>query len=216
VTIVTQNGALELDLSAAIAEEFLALADLLACAPDDAWDAPSLCVGWRIREVVAHVTMPARYSGPEFVTELQAVGGDFTRLSNMVADRDGALPATRLLADLRAGELHTWQPPGGGLEGALTHCVIHGLDIIEAVPLARRIPEARVRAVLDLLSVPGQPNAFGLELSGVRLQADDMDWSVGTGDIVSGPGQALVLVLSGRSLPQGRLGGPAARRFSSD
>ena len=25
------------------------------------WDAPSLCEGWRTREVVAHMTMPARY-----------------------------------------------------------------------------------------------------------------------------------------------------------
>ena len=35
------------------------LADLLA-ADVDAWGAPSLCAGWRVRHVVAHVTMPAR------------------------------------------------------------------------------------------------------------------------------------------------------------
>jgi uncharacterized protein (TIGR03083 family) len=215
VTGVTPNGALDLDLAAAIAQEYLALADLLASASDDVWDAPSLCEGWRTREVVAHVTMPARYSVPEFMGELEAAGGDFTRLSNVVAARDGALPVTRLLHDLRAEALHTWQPPGGGLAGALTHCVIHGLDIVEAVPLARRVPETRVRAVLELLSVPEGPNPFGVTLSGVRLAADDMDWSIGAGDVVSGPGQALVLVLSGRSLPQGRLGGPAAGHFSS-
>ena len=27
------------------------------------WDQPSLCQGWRIREVVAHITMPYRHSG---------------------------------------------------------------------------------------------------------------------------------------------------------
>jgi hypothetical protein len=160
--------------------------------------------------VVAHVTMPARYSGPEFMAELQAAGGDFTRLSNVVADRDGALPVTRLLDGLRSDVLHSWLPPGGGVEGALTHCVIHGLDIIEAVPLDRKVPELLVRAVLDLLSVPDGPNPFGVELSGVRLEADDMEWSLGAGEVVSGPGQALVLVLSGRSLPPGRVRGNTA------
>jgi uncharacterized protein (TIGR03083 family) len=156
--------------------------------------------------------MPARYSGPAFVAELAAAGGDFTRLSNEVAARDGALPAARLLDDLRSEVLHAWQPPGGGVEGALTHCVIHALDIIEAVPLDRTVPEARVRAVLDLLGAPDGPNPFGVELAGVRLEADDMEWCCGSGDVVSGPGQALVLVLSGRSLPRGRVHGTAPTR----
>ncbi len=122
------------DLAAAIAHEYRALSDLLEEADPVVWDAPSLCEGWRTREVVAHMTMPARYSGPEFMAELAAAGGDFTQLSNTVAARDGALPVASLLADLRSEALHGWQPPGGGLEGALTHCVIHGLDITEAVP----------------------------------------------------------------------------------
>jgi uncharacterized protein (TIGR03083 family) len=202
------------DLSGAIAEEYRALAELLTSSPGEVWDAPSLCEGWRTREVVAHVTMPARYSTDEFMAELEAAGGDFTRLSDVVAARDGALPVARLLDDLCSPVLHAWQPPGGGAEAALTHCVIHALDVVEAVPLDRRIPETRIRAVLDLLSAPGSPNPFGVELAGVRLEADDMDWSLGAGDVVSGAGQALVLVLSARTVPDGRLRGPAALRFS--
>ena len=68
-----------------------------------------------------------------------------------------------------------------------------------------KVPEARVRAVLDLLSVPDGPNPFGVELSGVRLEADDMDWSLGEGDVVSGAGQALVLVSADEHLPDGRV-----------
>ena len=116
------------------------------------WDAPSLCEGWRTREVVAHMTMPARYTGPEFMAELEAAGGDFTRLSDTVAARDGALPVATLLAGLRSDVLHGWEPPGGGPEGALTHCVIHGLDIIEAVPLARRVPAERIARVLGIVA----------------------------------------------------------------
>jgi uncharacterized protein (TIGR03083 family) len=213
---VTQAGAPEKgdDLVPDIADEYRTLADLLESAGPDAWDAPSLCEGWRTREVVAHVTMPARYTVPEFMAELEAAGGDFTRLSNTVAARDGALSIGSLLADLRSGVLHDWQPPGGGAEGALTHCVIHGLDITEAVPLARQVPGARIARVLGIVAAAGSPNLFGVDLEGVELRADDIDWSSGSGTVVTGPAQALALVACGRRLPPGRLRGEAAARFT--
>jgi uncharacterized protein (TIGR03083 family) len=200
-------------LPADIAAEYVALADLLGAAGPAVWDEPSLCEGWRTREVVAHVTMPVRYSGPDFMVELEAAGGDFTQLSNTIAARDGALPTERLAADLRSEELHTWQPPGGGIDGALTHCVVHCLDIIEAVPLPRRVPDPRIARVLSLVADPSAPNLFGTDLSGVELRADDLDWSYGSGTPVEGSAQALALVACGRLLPVGRLRGEGAPRF---
>jgi uncharacterized protein (TIGR03083 family) len=197
-----------------IAEEYRALADLLEEAGPQVWDEWSLCQGWRTREVVAHVTMPVRYSGPAFMAELDAAGGDFTRLSNAVAARDGALPIESLLAGLRSAELHGWQPPGGGEDGAFTHCVIHCLDIIEAVPFSRRVPDERIAHVLSLVADPRVPNLFGTDLSGVELRADDLDWFRGEGTLVEGPAQALALVACGRLLPAGRLRGEAASRFT--
>ena len=203
-----------------IAAEFEALADLLEAAGAAVWDAPSLCEGWRTREVVAHMTMPARYDGPAFMAELEACGGDFTRLSDAVAARDGALPETALLADLRSPVLHGWQPPGGGEDGALVHCVIHSLDIVEAVPLERLVPAARILPVLGLVTTDGTgtSNLFGVDLSEVELRADDLDWSSGPGSglgaLVTGSAQSLALLAAGRLLPAGRLGGEAAPRFS--
>jgi uncharacterized protein (TIGR03083 family) len=201
-----------------IAAEYGALADQLEGAGGEVWDAPSLCEKWNTREVVAHMTMPARYDGPAFMAELEAAGGDFGRLSDLVAARDGALPVPVLLDDLRSAVLHEWQPPGGGEEGALVHCVIHELDIVEAVPLGRRVPEAVIRAVLGLVTAerPPAPNLFGVDLSDVALRADDLDWSSGSAAraVVTGPAQALALVACGRLLPPGRLGGKAAPRFT--
>lgn len=201
-------------LSDGIAEEFLALADLLEAAGSSAWDDPSLCEGWRTREVVAHVTMPVRYPGPAFMAELEAAGRDFTRLSNTVAARDGELPTDRLLSDLRSEVLHTWQPPGGGLDGALTHCVVHCLDIVESIPLTHRVPDERIMSVLSLVAHPSAPNLFGTDLAGVELRAADLEWSHGSGALVTGTAQALVSVACGRLLPEGRLRGEGAPRFT--
>ena len=213
---MTFNCALraDADLSGAIAEEYRALADLLEASGPAVWDAPSLCEGWRIREVVAHMTMPAALLGPCLHG---GAGGRRRRLHAPLGHRGRARrrasPAS-LLGDLRSEVLHGWQPPGGGVEGALTHCVIHGLDITGSVPLERRVPDERIAAVLGIIAGPGTPNLFGVDLQGVQLQADDLDWSYGSGTPVSGSAQALALVVCGRLLPPGRLDGEAAARFT--
>ena len=205
----------EADVAAAVADEYRALADLLEVS-DPAGMGRAVTV-----RGLAHPggrgphDDAACYSGPAFMAELEAAGGDFTLLSNTVAARDGALGAASLVSDLRAEALHGWQPPGGGAEGALTHCVIHGLDIIEAVPLDRRVPVERITRVLAIVARPGVPNPFGVDLSGVGLQADDLDWSFGSGAALTGSAQALAVVACGRLLPAGRLGGEAAARFTA-
>lgn len=194
----------------AVAREYREVADLLERAPASLWEAPSLCAGWRTREVVAHMTMPARLSQSQFMAELQAVGGDFTRLSNEVAVRDGALPPHDLLADLRSRTLHDWRPPGGGIDGALVHAMIHGLDITEANGLDRQVPsETSARVLMHL----GGGEVFGVDVADVELRADDLDWSHGSGPLVEGPAQVLALVLSGRRVPVGRLRGQGSARF---
>ena len=55
------------------------------------------------------------------------------------------------------------------------------------------------------MAAEGAPNLFGVDLSDVELRADDLDWSSGSGALVRGPAQALVLVAAGRLLPPGRL-----------
>ena len=203
------------ELQSAVATEFLALADLLEPLPEEAWDTPSLCDGWRIREVAAHMTMAARYSPPEFMAELQACGGDFARLSNVLASRDAALPTSTLVGNLRDETMHRWVPPGGGYEGALTHVVIHGLDM--TVPLGiSRPPDEAVRLVLELFTRGGFDTHFGFDLEGLHLQATDMNWIFGTGAPITGRAGDLVLLMAGRTLPPGRIQGDMPRPRAGD
>jgi len=81
------------DLQPLVAADFLALADLLDSATEEQWDTPSLCEGWRVREVIAHMTMAARYPEDAFMAELRRYDFDFGRLSNEIAAKDAGLPA---------------------------------------------------------------------------------------------------------------------------
>lgn len=191
------------DLQPWVATTYAGLADRLASSPPAAWDAPTLCAGWQVRHVVAHATMPVRLTPEQFGAEMAAAGGDFGRLSDTVAARDAALPADELLAALRAPALHAWEPPGGGAVGALSHAVIHSLDV--TVPQGGQpvAPDEAVTAVLDHL-VAADGAFFGIDLTGVRLEAIDADRGWGTGAAVRASSGELLALLAGRTLPDGR------------
>jgi uncharacterized protein (TIGR03083 family) len=180
------------------------LAGMLAAAPPATWDAPSLCEGWQVRHVVAHLTMPARLTPEQFGAELAAAGGDFGRLSDSVAARDATRPVADHLAALRSPLLHGWQPPGGGAAGALSHAVIHSLDVTVALDRPAVAPREAVVSVLDQL-VGSNGAIFGLDLTGVRLEATDTAWGWGSGEVVQADSARLVALLSGRTLPDGRV-----------
>src|SRR5215467_3295637 len=194
-------------LQPAVAAEFLALADLLESATDAQWDTPSLCEGWRVREVVAHMTMAARYPEDKFMAELRRCVFDFGRLSNEIASRDAALPAGELIAGLRSDVMQGWTPPGGGYHGALNHVVIHGLDVTVPLGVPRRSPDETIRVVLDDLAQGGGHAHFAIVINGRRLEASDLDWSHGSGPVLRGAAGDLALAMCGRAVPAGRLRG---------
>jgi uncharacterized protein (TIGR03083 family) len=180
------------------AAERARLAALYAELTPEQWSAPSLCAGWRVREVVAHVTMPYRHSSLRVLAGIAAARGDFNRFADRAARQDTARhDDAALLASLRENVENPWRPPGGGQQGALSHDVIHGLDVTEALGLPR-VPADRVRHVL----VDASPRAlayFGADLAGVRLVATDTDLSLGEGpEVVELPAVDLLLRVTGR------------------
>lgn len=190
-------------------------ADLLATLTPEQWDAPTLCTGWRVREVIAHTTAPFHTSTGRMLLDLARARGDFNRMADRSAHRDAArMSPAELLTILRNNITHPWTPPGGGPQGALSHDLIHGLDVTVALGLDRRPPPERVALVLAGLH-PKNIKFFGTDLTGVRLEATDLDWRYGTGTPLHGRAQDLLLVICGRHLPPGHLTGNPATRFST-
>jgi len=186
-----------------VAPTYLALADLLTATTPETWDAPSPCEKWLVRHVIAHVTMPARLTPEQFGAEMAAAGGDFTLLSETVARRDASIPVADLLHQLRLPRLHGWQPPGGGAAGALSHAVIHSLDVTIALGRPAVAPVEAATVVLDQVTA-ANGTIFGVDLTGIRLEAADTDWSWGNGRLRHADSGLLVALLSGRTLPDGR------------
>jgi uncharacterized protein (TIGR03083 family) len=203
------------DLMTTIHAERRAFGDVLEALPDADWGSSSLCAGWRVREVVAHMTMPLSYSAPRFLGELVRSRGNFGRMADRVARRDARAPIGALLEGWRANQDSRWKPPGGGLPGALTHDVVHGLDITTPLGIDHPVSESALRVVLDHATGPLSLKHFGLDLTGTRLEATDLDWSFGDGEPLRGEARHLLMVLMDRRLPAGVLSGAATRRFTA-
>lgn len=115
------------------------LADLYADLTPDQWSTPSLCAGWRVREVLAHVTMPYRHSSLRVLRGIAAARGDFNRFADRIAHED-----TARLSD---AELLTRRPrlDRGAVVDELP--LVCGICAAPAVPLRRcRLRRHRARA----------------------------------------------------------------------
>ena len=205
----------EAGIRAAVVAERREQVDLYSSLTEQDWDVPSLCAGWRVREVLAHTTMPFRYSLRRVAWEIVKARGSFDRMADRRARIDAQqLSSAQLWESLRDNIEHPWSPPGGGPLGALSHDVIHGLDVSTPLGLDHHASPDRVGLVLAGLR-PKNIAFFGVDLDGVQLRATDIDWSYGSGEPVHGRAQDLLLLLCGRRVATGRLEGPAAPRFTT-
>jgi uncharacterized protein (TIGR03083 family) len=198
-----------------IAAERRALADVLSGLSTAQWRAPSLCTGWTVARVAAHLTMPFRITADEFAAGMAQARGQFTEFSDAIADRDSRLPQADLVAALRDNAENPWSPPGGGLAGALSHDVIHGLDITWPLGIDHQAAAPAMIAVFDLIVSPGDRTLFGFPLDGLALRASDLHWSFGRGAALRGRGCDLLPLLAGRPIPGEAFSGAGTQRLGA-
>jgi uncharacterized protein (TIGR03083 family) len=191
-----------------IAAERRSMADLLDALPAADWERPSLCAGWRIRDVAAHVAMAPQVPGiGSMLADGIRAGGRFHKLNHDTAVRHAA--GADLVEELRRYADSRRLPFVTNYRNVLFDVLVHGQDIALPLGISRPVPVAAARAGADRVWAMGWPFWARRRLRGVRLVATDTDWSAGAGAELSGPIDALLLVLTGRSaavLP--RLSGP--------
>lgn len=194
----------------AIERARLALADLLATLTDDEWDRPSLCVGWRVRDVAAHVALapqPPRLR--TMLVEAARARGSFHRLNHDIAVRHAdEHTGAELVASLRALAADRTLPLVTTYRNILYDTLVHSQDI--ALPLGREHPMPVDAACAGATRVwtMGWPFWAKRRFSGFRLQATDTDWTAGTGPReLRGPIAALLLLITGRTAANDRLTG---------
>lgn len=189
--------------------ERLEFADLLAGLTAEQWDAPTLCAGWRVRDVAAHTMsfegVPAGALAARFLR-----GRLQTDRINELAVADLAGTSTDdLVAMVRTHATPSGLGSGFGGRIALVDNMIHQQDVRRPLGLPRIIAPDRLTAALDFARwAPLIRGAW--QARGVRLVATDLTWESGRGPEVRGPGEALLMVMAGRADGLRDLAGPGA------
>jgi|SRR5581483_4615943 len=180
-----------------IHSERRALAEDLASLDDAAWDTPSLCDGWTVRDVLAHMAGTARITPPLFVAKLVAAGFSLTRLQRKdVAALRGATPADTL-QNFRAIVESSKHPPGP-TDTWLGESIVHAEDIRRPLGIAHTYPSDALVRVADFYKGSNLIIGAKKRIDGVCLRATDCDWSHGEGPEAAGPMLSLLMVIAGR------------------
>src|SRR5690242_5781395 len=192
-----------------IDEQRTSLADLLDDLSAEEWEQPSLCDGWRVRDVAAHLTL-AQVAALTAAVALVRARGSFHRMVRDTAVRQARLPVEEYAVRLRAMVGSRRKAPGVTHLEPLLDVLVHGQDI--AIPLARPRPMPAHAAAAAATRAWGMGWPFHAErrLSGLRLVATDHPWSVGQGRTVEGPIAALLLLVTGRPAAVTQLSGAVA------
>ncbi|MGH3954265.1 MAG: maleylpyruvate isomerase family mycothiol-dependent enzyme [Mycobacterium sp.] len=190
------------DTYAMVQQEKRDLAALLRTLSPQDWDAPSLCAGWRVRDVLAHLLYDGT-SLPKYLYEVVRVGGSADKLNQLYIDRARGWSTDTLLTAFESTIERSYsakiQP-----KLVLADLLIHQQDIRRPLNHPRQVPDGTLRTVLD------NPDPFihsKRRLIGLRWTATDMEWTYGDGPEIRGPAEAIVMAVGGRPSALAELSG---------
>ena len=184
---------------------------------DDAdWEKPSLCEGWRVRDVVGHILYGNELKLRTLPWKLARFGFSSDRSGKhySIARAEGRTPAQLAIdfeqRDAWAGTCRVF-PPKLVLLDRLTH----HQDIRRPLGHPREVPAQRLVPCLDAAPRLGSVFRAKRRTKGLRFEATDVDWSWGDGPVVRGPGEALLLAMLGRQQAVADLEGDGLSTFAA-
>lgn len=176
----------------------LETADYLETLTPEQWAAPSLCTGWSVQDIAAHLVAGAYNTPGHFFTGLIGAGFKFDKfVDNDIAVHRSATPAEGAQR-LREVAGRTTSPPGPTLT-MLGENIVHPEDIRRALKAAPGVyPADALVSVLDFYKGSNLIIGSKKRIAGLTLRATDLDWTIGSGPEVAGPGVALLQAMTGR------------------
>lgn len=172
-------------------------ADLVAGLSPSELAEPSLCAGWSVQVMAAHIVVGAEQTPARFVARMAANGFRFNRMTDVDARSLGTLPPSAIVERLRARTSTTNRPPATVMT-MLGEIVVHSEDIRRPLGLAGDTPPEAVAACLEMFSGANFPVGTKKRIAGLHIAASDLDWSHGTGPQVRGPALSVLMAITGR------------------
>lgn len=174
------------------------LSDTLASLTPEQWEHFTLCKGWNVHLVAAHVLAGAEQTPGGFLTRFAASGFRFDVMVQNDVTRNAKLSPGELITRLRATVTTTNHPPAP-IAAMLGEVVAHSEDICQPLGINSGVADEALIGTLQAFVNTGFPLGSKKRVAGLTLSPNDLAWSHGSGPKVEGPGKALVLAIVGRT-----------------
>lgn len=192
------------DDTAMMWDEIADIGKLLHELGDEELDTPSLCDGWRVRDVLGHMALGHTTPMGAMTVRIARYGFNVTKASRLESkamfEGTAADEVRRFWDDVMVG-----QHPRKGIsrliptKASFLDHLVHNQDIRRPTGRRRSVPEERMRRALELVRAESTP-LFSPKrnVAGLRLKSTDVEWQAGDGPVVEGPAEAIVMAASGR------------------
>lgn len=177
-----------------------ALAANLADLPAAEWSRPSLCTGWTVHDVAAHVISTPQIGWSDIAAmTLRSPGRGYNTIIYRQVKRLGARETREsILADYEKYGGSTHRVPVTTSVEPLVDVLLHHQDIVRPLGIERAMPPEAAAVAADRVRRLAFLLGTRRLLRSVRLVATDVDWTRGEGPTVTGPIQELLMLCSGR------------------
>lgn len=182
---------------------------------DDVWARDSLCPGWSVHDVLAHLVDDARTTPVRFARNLIRARFDFDAANQRGVQREKCPSPTDTLDRFDEVTGRSTSAPAPAAT-RLVEAIVHGEDIRRPLSLHRDYPTAETVLALDHQLRTSVGMGGGRErAAGLALRAEDTGFARGEGPVVSGSALDLLLAVSGRPVAAGRITGPGSARLAA-
>jgi len=185
------------------------LADTIEGLTPEQWQTPSLCAGWNVGMMAAHLLSSAEQTPGHFIGGIVRSGFSFNRTMAHEIHGRAELTPKQIADGLRRRTTTTNKPPAPAL-AMLGEVVVHGEDLRRPLGLTAPVDADAANACLAMYTKASFPVGGKKRIAGLRLVSTDTGWTYGDGPEVSGPAMSLLLAMTGRSAGLDDLSGDGA------
>ncbi len=177
-------------------------ADMIEALTPDQLQQQSQCGAWTAEGVLAHIASFVETGFGGFVGTMVKSRFDFDKVSVSMANTQLQRSVPEVLASLRSQATKSAAMPMFPEEMTVTDIAIHTQDVRRPLGLPGALDSEVLRTALDFMTTNKKAKMMvtNKSLDGVRLVANDMDWSYGTGAEITGTGEAILMALGNRDV----------------
>jgi uncharacterized protein (TIGR03083 family) len=149
-----------------------ALADDLSSLDDEQWARPSMCAGWTVRDVLAHMTATAKITPAKFFPALLGSGFKFNSMTDKLRANELGSSGAQTLDNFRSVLGATTHPPGPTM-AMVGEAVVHSADIRRPLGISRAYPSEATTSAADFYKCSNLLIVAKKRIAGLTLQATD-------------------------------------------